>query len=638
MSMAPSGEEGSTPVSRSTSLGALPEASGTTFRVWAPVGHTLDVVVESPRRQVALARADGGLFEGLVADVGPGDRYRLALDGGTPLPDPASRAQPDGVHGASEVIDPSAFRWSDQGWQGVRLGQLVLYELHVGTFTHEGTFAAVAARLPLLRDLGVTAIELMPLADFAGARNWGYDGAALFAPARCYGRPDDLRRLVDAAHGIGLAVHLDVVYNHFGPAGAYAAAFSPYFFTTRHRSPWGDGINLDGDHGAGVRNFFIENALHWIHEYHVDGLRLDATHAMVDDSPRHFLAELAARVRAAVAGRDVLLIAEDERNLAHIVKTEREGGWSMDAVWADDFHHEMRCLLAGDHEGYFADFAGSVADIATTVRQGWFFTGQYSSYLERPRGSDPAGIPPQRFVICLQNHDQVGNRALGERLHHQVDLASYRAATTLLLCAPETPLLFMGQEWATSAPFCFFTDHDEGLGRLVTEGRRREFARFSSFSSPAARTRIPDPQVLDTFERSRLRWDERDREPHASTLRLYRALLRLRRGEPALGGAAAADAAGGLDVRALDKRTLVLRRDGPDGSALLVAVCLHEHGAATISAPLATLPPGATGWTVVLTSEERAFAVDPQPPAVDARADLVRIDFLRPAAVVLKAA
>ena len=409
----------------------------------------------------------------------------------------------------------------------------VFYELHVGTFTPEGTFRGVLERLPYLKNLGITAIELMPVADFPGNRNWGYDGVALFAPARCYGEPGDLRALVDAAHQHGLAVYLDVVYNHLGPDGAYANVFSPHYFTDRHQSPWGSGVNLDGPHSAEVRRFFIENALHWVHEYHIDGLRLDATHAMQDDSPVHFLAELTTTVREQ-SGRPVLFVAEDHRNLARMLRPVAAGGWGIDAVWADDFHHQARVHVAHDHEGYYADFTGRAEDLATTLRQGWFFSGQHSTFLGGPRGSDPSGLSPKQFVVCIQNHDQIGNRADGARLHHEVDEGTFRALSTLLLLLPQTPLLFMGQEWAASSPFLFFTDHADDLGRKVTEGRRQEFSAFAAFADPARRAAIPDPQDPRTFARSRLQWDEAERDPHARMRRLYQRLLEIRHATPAI--------------------------------------------------------------------------------------------------------
>jgi len=617
------------------SLGAWREGRGTRFRVWAPEAARLVAVLEplqGPGTELPLQKAPDGFFEGWVEGVGAGDPYRYRVDGQGPYPDPASRSQPRGVHGPSQIVDPFEFPWTDHGWTGIPMEDLVLYELHVGTFTPEGSFAAAEQRLSALRDLGVTGVELMPLADFPGQRNWGYDGVALFAPARCYGTPDDLRRFVDRAHRLGLAVLVDVVYNHFGPDGAYQSVFSPHYYSERHKSPWGQGINFDGRHSAHVRAFFIENALHWIHEHHVDGLRLDATHAIVDESPRHFLAELSAAVRASMEGepRQALVIAEDTRNLGYMLKPESEGGWGLDGAWSDDFHHQMRRGLAGDSDGYFQDFAGSLEDIAATVRKGWFYCGQYAPYFGAPRGTDPAGVPPPRFVFFLQNHDQVGNRAFGERLHHQIDPAVYRAATALLLLAPQTPLLFMGQEWAASTPFQFFTDHHEQLGRLVSEGRRREFSRFAAFADPASRERIPDPQDLRTFQASRLVWEERDREPHASSLRLHQRLLALRWLEPAL----RMHQDGWFQVAVLHEETLLLRRSAPSAPALLVVIRFRRAGTEDLREhPLARAGGGST-WELLMSTEEPGLAHEPAPAFLDPSGPVV--EFRRPGAVVLK--
>lgn len=614
-------------------LGATPDEHGTSFRVWAPATQLVEVVLfpeggapaDGPTAVRPMQRDDQGFCVARIDGIGPGTRYAYRLNGRGPFPDPASRWQPDGVHGPSMVIDWTAFAWTDHGWTGVPLERTVLYELHVGTFTPEGTFAAAAARLPELADLGITAVELMPIGDFPGARNWGYDGAAPFAPARVYGTPDDLRRFVDRAHALGLAVHLDVVYNHLGPDGAYQATFNPHFYSTSHSNPWGAGINFDGPHAASVREYFIENALRWVHEYHIDGLRLDATHAIADDSARHFIAELKQRIDRSLegTGRLVLVVAEDERNLNTIVRRPDEGGWGLDAVWADDLHHQLRVALAGDRDGYYADYDGSAEAIAETARRGWFYRGQRSPRTGRPRGTDSAGIPLDRFIVCLQNHDQVGNRAFGERLHHQIPVAAWRGASTFLLALPETPLLFMGQEWAATSPFLYFTDHHDELGRQVTEGRRREFARFAAFGDPG---RIPDPQDPATFERSRLDWAERTREPHASTLRLYRRLLELRRTSPAM------RAGRPFQVEAAGHDGLVVRRDDGEG-ALLFVVRLREAGPVV---PGAIADPGAgLRWNTLLTTEDDWLGLaDTAPPIVESDG---RVVFQRPGAVVLTA-
>jgi len=601
-------------------LGAVVGDRGVDFRVWSPGTRRMELLLESgSARTIALDAGEDGYFHRRLDDVAAGTRYRYLLDGRGPFPDPASRHQPEGVHGPSAVVDPRGFAWTDQAWPGIELTDVVLYELHVGTFTPAGTFAGARERLPALRELGVTAIELMPVADFPGERNWGYDGVSLFAPARCYGDPEDLRALVDAAHGLGLAVVQDVVYNHLGPDGNYLGAFSPYYFTDRHQTPWGQAVNLDGPHNGPVRAFLVGNALHWLHEYHFDGLRLDATHALHDDSARHLLAEIADEAHA-LPGPRRLIIAEDERNLAALVRRTDKGGLGLDAVWADDFHHQIRRRLAGDSDGYFADFSGSSDDIAETMARGFFYRGQMVARLCRPRGSDTAGIAPERFVFCIQNHDQVGNRALGDRLHHQIEPAGYRAALALLLLAPETPLLFMGQEWAASTPFLYFTDHNPELGKLVTEGRREEFKGFAAFSSPEGRERIPDPQAASTFARSHLRWQEREREPHASVLRLARALLRLRGSMVARGQRdAQADAA--------DPSTVVLRY--PD---CMIVTRLEGTGRTDLSRWA-----GSRTWTVALDTEDPAFAPDSQPARVDGRDQRLAVDFRRSGAVVLQA-
>ncbi len=612
-------------------LGAWIDGDGVRFHVWAPVATSVSVLVEQAG-SFRLARSADGTWIGFVPKLKAGARYRYQVDDQGAFPDPCSRFQPDGVHGPSEVIDPSSFAWTDAGWKGIGLDELIVYELHVGTFSEAGTFAGVIEHLPALVELGVTALELMPVADFPGKRNWGYDGVDLFASARCYGRPDDLRRLVDEAHRLGLAVLLDVVYNHLGPDGNYLAVYSPYYFSQRHHTHWGQALNFDGEHSEPVRAFFIANALHWIHEYHIDGLRLDATHAILDDSPRPFFAELAEKVHASVTGRQVLVVAEDHRNLAVLFKPAGEGGWNLDAVWADDFHHEMRRLLAGDHEGYFRDYQGTPADVATTLRQGWFFCGQHSEHFGGPRGSDPQGLPPRTFVHCLQNHDQIGNRALGERLHQQIDAAAFRAATVLLLCSPCTPLLFMGQEWAASTPFLFFTDHNAELGPKVTEGRRREFRHFAAFADPQAQAKIPDCQAESTFLASRLNWQERVQLPHAAMLRLHAELLRLRRTLPALRSSRSED----FEVAATEGGIVLLRRPGDSGTRVVIVVQLQGGGAVDLLGHPLLATTAHHRWEPILTTEDPAFAVDSRQPRIDLVENGVTLHFHRPGAVIFK--
>lgn len=511
-------------------FGAHPEAHGVRFHVWAATPHLALVIPGHPHSPFThFTVHPKGLRELFVEGIGPGARYGYLLDGQGPFPDPASRFQPDGVHGLSEVVDPS-YPWIDAHFTPVPWPQTVFYELHLGTFTPEGTYAAAAAQLPLLRDLGITAVELMPLADCPGRWNWGYDGVSLYAPNHNYGRPDDLRYFVDQAHRLGLSVYLDAVYNHLGPDGAYHGLFHPRFYASDVDTPWGIGPNFHGPDRAHARAFFLENGLYWLRDFHIDGFRLDATHAIEDRSERHFLKEFthAVHAEAQALGRTCAVIAEDGRNLASLLVDEQHGGYGFDGVWSDDFHHQLRRSLAGDHAGYFAPFTGSIADIAQTLRQGWYYVGQSVHPGGPLRGTPTADLPRDRFIICLQNHDQVGNRAHGERLHHQIDAASYRAATALLLLAAETPLLFMGQEWAATSPFLYFTDHHPALGRAVTQGRLREFSAFPEFADPDAQSKIPDPQAESTFFRSKLDWVERTSPHHLPVWRWYQRLLTLR--------------------------------------------------------------------------------------------------------------
>lgn len=612
------------------------ENEGVRFRVWAPKARSIELIVEPPSPTLppmALEPSRDGFFTGHFSEIAAGTLYRYRIDRDRCLPDPASRFQPRGVHGPSQVVNPSRFRWTDSHWRGLDLCDLILYELHVGTFSPEGTFSGVRRRLETLKELGITAVELMPVAEFPGNRNWGYDGVDLFAPTRCYGVPDALRGLIDRAHALGIGVFLDVVYNHLGPEGAYLGAFSPYYFSGKHKSPWGDAVNLDGAHSRHVRDFFIENALHWVHEYHIDGLRLDATHALFDDSPIPFLKELADRVRTSLPeGRKVLIIAEDDRNHAPLILPAKKGGYGLDAVWADDFHHQIRTLLAGDNDGYFLDFRGDAEDLAATLRQGWFYTGQVSAFRKKPWGTPARGIPLQRFVHCIQNHDQVGNRALGDRLHFKVDLASYRAASALLLFSPATPLLFMGQEWAAGSPFRYFTDHPRELGKRVTEGRRNEFRGFKEFSGPKARNLIPDPQALATFLDSRLDWEEPMREPHAGILRLYRTLLEMRRTEPAL----QARKNSTFDAAAAGRNTLGLSRGDPASGRLLMVACLKGPARIILGTVPSTRPLPGGNWKVSWHTEEDRFATAPAPPICTGNGETMVLEFRGPCAVILR--
>ncbi|WP_394821672.1 malto-oligosyltrehalose trehalohydrolase [Pendulispora albinea] len=511
-------------------LGALPDPQGTRFgafvttadscavRIYGEDGRALATHAMKP-----LGAEHTGYFEARVEGVRAGALYRFVL-GERELPDPYARWLPHGVHGPAMVV-AGAFDWKHGHGVGRPLEEQILYELHVGTFTPEGTYDAARAHLRELAELGVTTLQLMPIAAFPGARGWGYDGVALYAPLAAYGPPDALRRFIDEAHGLGLGVLLDVVYNHFGPAGNYLSAYAPEYFSHDHRTAWGDAPNFA--HPA-MRRYVLDNARYWLEELRFDGLRLDATHAIFDPSPRHVLLELRELAdRIASPGARKVLIAEDERNEPAVVES-----LAMDAIWADDFHHHVHVTLTGERDGYYAAYHPGAADLARTLERGWFYEGQPFAPTGSPRGKSARGLPARAFVYCIQNHDQIGNRALGERLTALTSLDAYCAASALLLLLPMTPLLFMGQEWAATSPFLYFTDHDEELGHLVSAGRRDEFKSFAAFANPDARAHIPDPQALETFQRSQLRWEERNEEPHRRVLQLYRELLALRRTDP----------------------------------------------------------------------------------------------------------
>ncbi|MBV9436909.1 MAG: malto-oligosyltrehalose trehalohydrolase [Acidobacteria bacterium] len=495
-------------------LGATLRSKQVDFVVWAPRLERLAVKLNDSVT-VQLSRGEDGIFSGSHT-AKAGDRYCYVL-GDRCLPDPVSRYLPEGVHGRTEIVDPDAFLWGDQDWRGLSFQEYVIYELHVGAFSQDGTFDSVIPKLPYLRELGITAIEIMPVAAFPGARNWGYDGVSMYAVQESYGGPDGLRRLVNAAHREGLAVVLDVVYNHLGAEGNYLREFGPYF-TDRHKTVWGDAINYDGDDSRQVRKYVIENALYWIREYHIDALRLDAIQAIDDTSSKHIIHELADDVRqfAQGAGRDVCVIAESDENDRKLILPTSEGGFGLDAVWSDDFHHSIHTLLTSENLGYYQDY-GQPEKVVKALNEGFVFQGQHFRTWGTVRGTSSEGIPLPRHLFCIQNHDQIGNRCWGERLSHLVPRGAVKAAAALLLLSPETPLLFMGEEYAEQAPFQFFVDFgDPNLQKAVVEGRKSEFKEFGWND-------IPDPQDPETFQRSKLTWrmDE-------DMLAWYRRLLQLR--------------------------------------------------------------------------------------------------------------
>ncbi|MBX2999886.1 MAG: malto-oligosyltrehalose trehalohydrolase [Caldilineaceae bacterium] len=502
----------------------------TTFRVWAPKPQNVEIELNG-RRRLPMNAADDGWWQIDVDEAGIRTDYAYIVDGSQPLPDPRSPWQPHGVHGASRVVDHEAFRWDDDGWQSGPLASAIIYELHVGTFTPEGTFDAAIEKLDHLVELGVTHVELMPVAAFPGSRGWGYDGVALSAPHHPYGGPDGLKALVNSCHRRGLAVILDVVYNHLGPDGNYLAMFGPYF-TEHHKTSWGDAVNLDGAGSDEVRRFFIDNARMWLRDYHIDALRIDAVHALIDDSAVHFLEQLGAEVKAlqGALGRHLALIAESDLNDPRVVRSLEMGGYGMDAQWSDDFHHALHVALTGEQEGYYADFNG-LADLAAALQRAFVYNGRYSPFRQRRHGRPATGLPGYKFLGYIQNHDQIGNRAQGDRISHLVSPELAKIGAAIVLTAPFIPMLFQGEEWGASSPFQYFTNFDNTeLGKAVSEGRRGEFAAFGWEPDE-----VPDPQSAETFQRSKLNWSELKEESHASLCDWHRQLIRLRRQIPALG-------------------------------------------------------------------------------------------------------
>jgi maltooligosyltrehalose trehalohydrolase len=499
----------------------------TRFRLWAPDAKRVAVVLGAGE-PLELSTAQDGWFE-RTAPVGAGTQYRFRIDDEIDVPDPAARFAPEGLAGPNEIIDPNAFSWDETEWRGLPWHRAVLYEVHVGTFTPEGTYAAIVPRLPELAALGINMIELLPLATFPGSRGWGYDGVLPFAPHPAYGRPEDLKRLIQAAHAAGIGVVLDVVYNHFGPEGNYLHRYASPFFTDRYHTPWGAAINFEGEAGRHVRDFFIQNALYWLNEYRFDGLRLDAIHAITDASPTHFVDELAAAIEAGPAReRQVHLILENHDNLAARLRPTGEGRLSK-AQWNDDFHHVVHVLLTGEHDGYYASYAQHPHEqLARVLAEGFAYQGEPYGESREPRGERSHELAVTAFIDFLQNHDQIGNRAFGDRLATLASEEQLTAGLALLLLSPHVPMLFMGEEYGARQPFLYFCDYEGELAAAVTNGRRAEFAGFKAFAAEEARERIPDPNSLAAFERSCLRWEERNDEPHRARMTITRELLRIR--------------------------------------------------------------------------------------------------------------
>jgi maltooligosyltrehalose trehalohydrolase len=574
-------------------VGAHVHDGGVSFRVWAPKHSFVRVVTGdgTTTRYVTLEKEPGsaaGFFCGRDEHGRPGDLYWYQLDHQL-APDPASRFQPRGVEGPSQVINPHDYAWRAVAWKRPPLRGRVIYELHVGAFTPEGTFTAAISRLGDLADLGVNTIELMPLGDFPGGRNWGYDGVMIHAPARCYGTPDELRALIDAAHAYGLAVMVDVVYNHLGPCGNVMSQFSNHYFHLRQGTVWGAGLNFDGPEAGPVRQFFIQNACMWFDEYRVDGLRLDAVHAIHDESTPHLIAEIAAAAHL----RGAFVVAEDERNDARIITPVEEGGWGVDGMWSDDFHHTMRVAVTGERAAHFVNYSGALNEWLETLREGWFYRGQFFPSWNRERGVPAAHLAPEKFILCISNHDQIGNRPLGDRLNDRVPPEVYRAVSVLGCLVPYTPLLFMGQEWAAGTSFPYFCDLPGNVGAMIAENRLNEFKHHGATHPPEMLARMPDPQAEATFRSAKLNWAERSSPAHANVLGLYRECLHLRAAHAVFQSAPRSQWSvdkidGAIALRWIDRRV----------EWLLIASV--ENGCALQS-------PDTHGWELMLASNEERF-------------------------------
>jgi maltooligosyltrehalose trehalohydrolase len=574
---------------------------GVHFRVWAPSRKSVEVVIPD-RYVIPLEHEDGGYFSGLVAPAERDTQCQFRLDRSHKvLPDPASRFQPQGPHGPSQVVDSVTYRWRDGTWTGVDIRGQIVYEMHIGTFTREGTWNAARQRLPEMAETGITLLEIMPVADFPGRFGWGYDGVDMFAPTRLYGTPDEFRAFVDAAHATGLGVILDVVYNHLGPDGNYLKEFSPAYFS-KEQTEWGEAINYDGPDCAPVREFFVSNARYWIEEFHLDGLRLDATQQIFDSSPEHILKTICREARRAAGSRRIVLIAEDESQQALLARAPEAGGYGLDATWNDDFHHAARVALTGNNEAYYCDYTGSPQEFISALKWGFLYQGQFYTWQKQTRGAFALNLPASSFVTFIQNHDQLANSARGERLHALTSAGRYRALTALLLLGPNTPMLFQGQEYGATTPFLYFSDHHKELGELVEEGRSAFLKQFAGIAHSNNAFIMGAPQDAATFERCKLDASERDRNPH--WVALHRDLIKLRREDPVF----CAQRSDRLHGAVLGPEAFALRFfGGPNGDRLLLVNLGRGTDLRPCPEPLLA-PPFAAQWEMLWSSDNPRYA------------------------------
>lgn len=587
-------------IARRLPVGAEPLAGkGVHFRTWAPLRRTVTVI--TPNHAFDLENEGNGYFSGFAPEMTPGITYEFRLDGEGNFPDPASRFQPDGPHGPSQIVDPHTFAWSDQDWKGVELRGQILYEIHIGTFTREGTWTAACRELPNLADTGITVIEVMPIADFAGSFGWGYDGVNWFAPCRLYGTPDEMRKFVDTAHSLGIGVILDVVYNHFGPDGNYTGQFSRDYVTAKHTTDWGDAINYDGENCGPVREMVEANAGYWIDEFHLDGLRLDATQNIYDDSPDHILAGIARSVRKAAGKRKTIVVAENEPQDVKLIRPAERGGYEIDGLWNDDFHHSAIVALTGRNEAYYTDYYGKPQEFISALKYGYLYQGQWYEWQKQRRGTPSLDVPKSSFVTFIENHDQVANSARGLRLRQLTSAGEYRAMSALLLLGPGTPMLFQGQEFGSKSPFLFFADMPDDVAVLVRKGRKEFMKQWRSMASKRLVDILPDPCSRETFEKCKVDYSEREKNRDIAAL--YRDLIRLRQTDPILRSSAARK----IDGAVLSSHAFVIRYFGENGDDRLLTVNLGGDLSLHAAPEPLLAPPEDRSWRTLLCTESPQY-------------------------------